>query len=257
VLAYGGNEALREIRERVPVTTRFLGYGHKLGWRWSAAPRWTPQRGPATARLAALDVARYEQQGCYSPHAVYVERGGAMAPREFALHLAAELSNLEQRHPRRALSLAESADAAGLAAGGRVARAAGQGSELFGDEQGPGRSPSASDRAALRAFGRSPLRAGQRGRCAGRRVPLVEPHAAFLQTIGPGQRSAELYRLAELFGQAGATRIAPLGAMTQPEAGWHHDGRFNLPTWCASSRSSRPPSARPTGWLRTRRRTSP
>jgi hypothetical protein len=31
-----------------------------------------------------------------------------------------------------------------------------------------------------------------------------------------------------VFGQAGITRIAPLGAMTQPEAGWHHDGRFNL-----------------------------
>jgi hypothetical protein len=26
----------------------------------------------------------------------------------------------------------------------------------------------------------------------------------------------------------GVTRIAALGAMTAPEAGWHHDGRFNL-----------------------------
>ena len=24
------------------------------------------------------------------------------------------------------------------------------------------------------------------------------------------------------------TRIAALGDMTSPEAGWHHDGRFNL-----------------------------
>ena len=31
VLAYGGNAALREVREQVPATTRFLGYGHKLG----------------------------------------------------------------------------------------------------------------------------------------------------------------------------------------------------------------------------------
>ena len=24
------------------------------------------------------------------------------------------------------------------------------------------------------------------------------------------------------------TRIAAIGSMTAPEAGWHHDGRFNL-----------------------------
>jgi hypothetical protein len=29
-------------------------------------------------------------------------------------------------------------------------------------------------------------------------------------------------------GQAGVTRICALGAMTSPEAGWHHDGRFSL-----------------------------
>jgi hypothetical protein len=34
--------------------------------------------------------------------------------------------------------------------------------------------------------------------------------------------------LAERLGQAGVTRICALGAMTSPEAGWHHDGRFSL-----------------------------
>ena len=34
--------------------------------------------------------------------------------------------------------------------------------------------------------------------------------------------------LAELLGLAGVTRICAIGAMTAPEAGWHHDGRFNL-----------------------------
>jgi hypothetical protein len=34
--------------------------------------------------------------------------------------------------------------------------------------------------------------------------------------------------MSQLLGQAGVTRIAALGAMTAPEAGWHHDGRLNL-----------------------------
>jgi len=59
-------------------------------------------------------------------------------------------------------------------------------------------------------------------------VELVAPHAAFLQTAGVAAQPRELQRLAEQLGAAGVTRIAALGSMTAPEAGWHHDGRFNL-----------------------------
>ena len=34
--------------------------------------------------------------------------------------------------------------------------------------------------------------------------------------------------LAQALGDAGVTRICAIGAMTSPEAGWHHDGRFSL-----------------------------
>ena len=30
------------------------------------------------------------------------------------------------------------------------------------------------------------------------------------------------------FGRVGVTRVCALGNMASPEAGWHHDGRFNL-----------------------------
>ena len=75
VLAYGGNAALREVREQVPASTRFIAYGHKLGVTLVGRAALDRERGPAAARRAALDVVRWEQQGCYSSHAVYVERG--------------------------------------------------------------------------------------------------------------------------------------------------------------------------------------
>ncbi|MEO8656149.1 MAG: acyl-CoA reductase, partial [Ramlibacter sp.] len=59
-------------------------------------------------------------------------------------------------------------------------------------------------------------------------IAQIAPHRAFLQTVGLAVRPSELFRLAELLGQAGVTRVAAIGAMTAPEAGWHHDGRFNL-----------------------------
>ncbi len=59
-------------------------------------------------------------------------------------------------------------------------------------------------------------------------IVRIEPHRAFLQTVGLAAAPAELLRLGELLGRAGVTRICAIGAMTAPEAGWHHDGRFNL-----------------------------
>ena len=232
VLAYGGNAALREVREQVPAATRFIGYGHKLGLTLVGRAALDRQRGPSAARRAALDIARWEQQGCYSSHAVYVERGAALSPRDFAQHLAAELANLGLRHPRRVLALDE---AEAVAAWRRAAewRAiavtdGGAGNELLGDE--------AAQWALAYSERPQPLAPTAGQRCVQVSavdalddvLPLLAPHAASLQTVALATTPAELYRLGEALGRVGVTRIAPLGGMTQPEAGWHHDGRFNL-----------------------------
>ena len=223
VLAYGGHAALREVREQVPVTARFLGYGHKLGVALVGRDALDLHRGPAAARLAALDLVRYEQQGCYSPHLVYVERGGALDPRSFAQHLGAELQALEHRHPRRVPALEE----ATVIAAWRQA-AEWSGAEVLGDEHGAW--------CVVCREGLQPLAPSAGHRCVTvcgvdtlDEVPaLLQPHAAFLQTVALATTPSELYRLAGLLGAAGVTRITALGAMTRPEAGWHHDGRFNL-----------------------------
>ena len=228
VLAYGSNAAIEQVRAQVPVTTRFLGYGHKLGFGLVGRAALDTQRAGATARLAAHDVVRYEQQGCYSPHQFYVERGGRVDPREFALYLAAELRNLQQRHPRRALALEEAAGLAGWRQSQELQALADEGAELLGDEH-------ATWCVAFRE-GAQPLLPGAAARSVlvsavdalDEVVPRVAPHARFLQTVGIAAEPSELLRLADALGAIGVTRICALGAMTAPEAGWHHDGRFNL-----------------------------
>ena len=59
-------------------------------------------------------------------------------------------------------------------------------------------------------------------------LPVVAAQRLFLQTAGVAAAPAELFRLAGLLGAAGVTRISAIGSMGAPEAGWHHDGRFNL-----------------------------
>jgi hypothetical protein len=228
VLAYGGNEAIAQLRARVPVTTRFLGYGHKLGFGIVARSALDTLRAPQLARLAAHDVVRYEQQGCYSPHQFYVQRGGKVSPHAFAQYLAAELANLQRRFPRRALALEESAGAAGWRQAAELRSFAAPGTEVLGDPHAAWCVVYSDPAQALSPTG------GARGISVSavdtldEIAPLVAPHAAFLQTAGVAAQPRELARAAEVLGAAGVTRICALGAMTAPEAGWHHDGRFNL-----------------------------
>jgi hypothetical protein len=59
-------------------------------------------------------------------------------------------------------------------------------------------------------------------------IPLIAAQRDFLQTVGLAVAPEELLHLGECLGQAGVTRLCALGAMTAPQAGWHHDGRFSL-----------------------------
>ena len=96
VIGYGGNQSLQSLQSRIPITTRFLPFGHKVSFGIVSNAALDSQKAWRTAHQAALDVVRYDQQGCYSPHLFYVQKGGKVTPREFARYMATELDNLEK-----------------------------------------------------------------------------------------------------------------------------------------------------------------
>lgn len=224
VLAYGGNQALDALRRRLPVTTRFLPHGHKLGFGMVAAAALDTLQAPAVARRAAWDVMRYDQQGCYSPQVFYVERGAPVPPRAFADYLAAELANLQRRFARRALALEEGAAVA------RWQQAVEWSAEdlLIGPVDAPWRVAYSDSLQPLAPTALFRTIAVVGVDCLEAVVPVVAAQRAFLQTAGIAAGPEALYRLAGLLGAVGVTRISAIGAMGMPEAGWHHDGRFNL-----------------------------
>ena len=101
VSAYGGDATLASIRARLRAGTHFVAHGNGLGvgvvpaLADGAASR-------AAADAFALDVAAYDQRGCMSPHAIFVERG-AVDGAAFASHLADALRRLATELPRGAL----------------------------------------------------------------------------------------------------------------------------------------------------------
>ncbi|BDB69766.1 acyl-CoA reductase [Comamonas thiooxydans] len=225
VLAYGGNQTLDALRRRLPVTTRFLPHGHKLGFGLIGAQALDTLKAPGMARLAAWDVMRYDQQGCYSPHVFYVQRGAPVSPRAFADYLAAELANLQRRFARRELDLEEGA---ALARWQQNMEWGGEAHQLLGPVDAPwsvAYSESLQPLAPTALYRTIAVVAVDRLDAV---LPVVTAQRDYLQTAGIAAGPEELYRLAGLLGAAGVTRISAIGSMSMPEAGWHHDGRFNL-----------------------------
>ncbi len=228
VLAYGGAETLERIRARVPITTRFLPFGHKVSFGMISAAALDTDKASRLARLAALDVVRYDQHGCYSPHVFYVEHGGNVAPRAFAAYLGNELAALSHRFPRRGLDAREAAGLAAWRQRAELCAVASDSVEVAGDAEGAWSVVFAEDDPALAPGGANrsvKVAAVDRLDTA---IPEISRHAPYLQTVGVAAAPEELFRLSGLLGEAGAVRICALGQMTAPEAGWHHDGRFNL-----------------------------
>src|SRR5574337_218718 len=228
VLAYGGNDTLEALRQQVPAATRFLPHGHKLSFGVVSASALAVRLAQAAARQAALDVVRYEQHGCYSPQAFYVERGGAVSPLEFAQALAGELDALAHRWPRRALSLEAAASVAAWRQAREIDALRGEGDLMLGNAHGAwsvayrdtavALEPGALER-TVQVFAVDRL--AQIAAC-------VAPRRGFLQTAGVATSPEELFALADQLAEAGVTRVCALGAMTSPTPGWHHDGRFSL-----------------------------
>lgn len=226
ILAYGGNAALEQVRRQVPITTRFLPYGHKLSLGMVSRMALDARKALKTAQQAAYDVMRYDQQGCYSPHVFYVERGGKISPEAFSRYLAHELSCFEQKYPRRGMSLSEAAGLADWRQREELKSLSQTGSDVAGDgawtvvynDSPQPLVPSALNR-TIRVVAVDAL---------AQVIPLIAPHRAFLQTVGLAAAPRELFALAEWLGSVGVTRISALGQMTAPQAGWHHDGRFSL-----------------------------
>ena len=228
VIAYGNNETLEQLRARVPITTRFLPHGHKISFAMVAVEALDAQKAPGIARRAALDIVRYDQQGCYAPQAIAVERGAAVSPREFAGYLAGALAGLEHRFPRRALSLDEAKGVAEWSQREQVRSVATLSGEVTEDEQGRWSVAYSEEADALGPSGLNRTIRVIAVDTLDEMIPAIEALRPYLQTVGLAAGPETTFRLADALGHAGVTRIAAIGQMAAPEAGWHHDGRFTL-----------------------------
>jgi len=108
IVAYGGAQAIEGIRHRAPAHTPVLDHGPRLSIGFVAGDALADGTPPERiAHDIARSVATFDQQGCVSPHAVYVEPG-VDAERLGALVVEA-MSEVEADLPRGPLTPDEAA----------------------------------------------------------------------------------------------------------------------------------------------------
>jgi hypothetical protein len=243
VTATGSDATLDAIRQRLPLTTRFLGYGHRVSFGFITREVLSSAGARRLARDAAGDVTAWDQQGCLSPHVIYVEERGAVSPAQFAALLAEELARCETDSPRGELLLHESTTITLKRDFYRVRGAASSGSfesSEFSETQLWCSEGSTAWTVIYEDDPRFHLSCLNRFVYVKRAADLADAlhHAELVRgqvsTVGLAAADDRARDLALQLARWGVTRLCPLGRMQRPPLTWRHDGRpalADLVTW--------------------------
>ena len=228
VVHYGGGDAIEDMRLRVPAHVSLVTHGPRLSFGVVGRDA---LESPAAAASLAEDVAYatavFDQQGCVSPHTVFVEEGGAVTPAELAGLVSQALARLSRDLPPAPLT---PADAVAI----REARAVAEFRAINGEKVsvlGPDR----LDYTVI--FDPVPELTAS---CLGRTLKLCPVHSLadvaalvapcrdVLQSAAVAGAGSGIVPVAQGLAAAGVSRITSFRQLPWPEMGWVHDGRGPL-----------------------------
>jgi hypothetical protein len=228
IVVYGSQSTVEKLRARVSGNKRFLSYGHKISFAMIGKEALTADRYTSIVRRVAEDVSIYDQQGCLSPHSLFIEEGGVVSPQQFSQLLAAELQRYQDKKPRAKLTDEEAMAIHAIRQQFEMKSLRGEPVKVYASRAGtdwtviyhglPGFEASPLNR-TVHLFGCEALEIA---------VEQISPYRDYLQTVGLAVEPSRLESMADLLGRYGATRICAIGEMAHTAPGWHHDGRLNL-----------------------------
>jgi hypothetical protein len=234
VTATGSDETLATIRQKVPSTTRFLGFGFRVSFAYVASEVMSGLHARKITDRAAKDVTAWNQLGCLSPHVIYVQSGGGISPEKFAEMLAEVLAERERTEPRGDLPVETAAVIASRRSLYEL-RAAHSPETRHWCSEG-----STAWTVVYEADSRFQLSCLHRFiyvkevKDLTEALQSAEPVRGKVSTVGLAVAEHKAQELATELARWGATRVCPIGEMQNPPLMWRHDGRpalGDLVTW--------------------------
>ncbi|MGZ8940449.1 MAG: acyl-CoA reductase, partial [Limisphaerales bacterium] len=213
---------------RLPDRVRFVGYGHKLSLAY--VTRESLEKNSAEKIAAALveDVTAWNQLGCLSPHAVYVENGAPVRSLAFAEALAKELENREVSEPRGPVSSTTAAAIATRRMVYEVRAATDKENQIWSSAGSTAWTVVHENSHALqtsclnRFLYMKPIHSFEEF------LASIEPFHGKVSTVGLAAPMARAQEISLRLARAGVTRICRFGQMQNPPLSWRHDGRPSL-----------------------------
>ncbi len=224
VVAYGNNSTINALYHRCTFPTRFFGYGHRVSFAIIGPDDGSGALGHLVqlGRDLALDAAAYEQQGCMSPHTVFVAANASWPVDDLARSIADGFNVLHDTLPRGTLPLP-------IAAAWSQARAV---ADFSGRWHG-------SDHGGTITHTRTAFQPSPGGRLL-HIVPFdtldalkdaLSPLRGSLSTVGLHWPSPDVDGIIQMLGGLGARRITRPGRMQRPVWLRDHDGRPRMGDW--------------------------
>lgn len=211
---FGRDETVAALRAALPFGISILVHAHMVSFAIVFDdPRFLSVSG------AARDVSVFDQQGCLSPHAIFVREKGGLTASTYAQRLAVAMARFESHTPRGALTASESNSIRTLREETSFRAANGEPIELFASKDTAwtviaDRTGSLPLSPLNRVIFVKPLPEDP--------APMLAPHGANLSTCGVfPMNHANRDNAAAL----GFLRICPIGKMQSPPLDWHHDGQ--------------------------------
>lgn len=210
VVAIGSDASISAIHEQISPNQIFIPHGHKvsIGIVYNDFENAAP--------LAARDISLYNQQGCLSPHAIYVQGDS----QQFASLLADAMAKYAEKNKPQPISISEAGSIRNLRETTRFLSANDSATQLW-------ESPNNLDWTVI--HDPTPeLKLSCLNCCV-----YVKPLPEQLDEITLGTESQHLSTIAihpfhqnsaQSLAHLPAHRICPLGQSQQPSLFWHHDG---------------------------------
>jgi hypothetical protein len=216
---------LAAIRQRLPAKVRFLGYGHRVSFGYVAGGVLNSLHARKTAAHAAADVTAWNQQGCLSPHVIYVEQGGGVPPELFAELLAEELERREETEPRGELAVEAAAAIASRRAFYEVRAAHSPDTRHWCSRNSTAWTVvyEADPRFQLSCLNRFIYVKGVKDLTEA--MQNAESVRSQVSTVGLAAPEEKEQELATELARWGVARVCRLGRMQEPPLAWRHDGR--------------------------------
>ncbi len=214
----GADETLSGLHSRKP----FFGFGSRASGAFVTQSA-LEKRGPETAAALARDVTLFEQQGCLSPHHIFLEAADPAVAARFSESMAEALSALVERLAPARLSFETASAIRRVRESARWRRLGGRNVTLW-------EGPAMAWTVVLDPGARFQLSPGHRtvtitpvaslGAFEDRLAPMRGKLEAF--SVTPGSPSAEA--AARLLERLGVTWICEPGSIQSPPLEWRHGG---------------------------------